>query len=136
MHNERMLHMDVKPQNIMISNNGRVVLIDFGGAHKYNISSQDNTTLARICSPGFTPPEPASSIRFSPAYDIYSLGATLYYILTGIIFENKSEDSQQEGRKSTQLLKFSWSNKISEETKKMHRDVFELLAKRPPSKHR
>ena len=118
LHEKQMVHFDVKPKNIMIGDDGRVILIDFGGAHKYNISSQDNTTLVRICSPGFTPPEPASSIRFSPAYDIYSLGATLYYILTGIIFENKSEDSQQEGRKSTQLLKFSWSNKISEETKK------------------
>lgn len=128
MHCERMLHMDVKPKNIMISKEGRVVLIDFGGAHKYNTSPHDNSTLARIGSPGFTPPEPVSSVRFSPAYDIYSLGATLYYMLTGIIYNIHSEDSQR-GKNGNHTVQFTWINGVSEETNKCMEKSLAYLSK-------
>ena len=127
MHCDRMLHMDVKPKNIMISKEGRVVLIDFGGAHKYNTSPHDNSTLARIGSPGFTPPEPVSSVRFSPAYDIYSLGATLYYMLTGIVYNIHSEYSQQGNNKNIHPMQYLHMNNISEETNKCIEKSLEYL---------
>lgn len=94
MHNEKMLHMDVKPLNIMVCKNGRVVLIDFGGAHRYNTYRQENSTLVNLNSPGFTPPERVGNYRFSPSYDIYSLGATLLFMLSGCVSGNESEESR------------------------------------------
>lgn len=129
MHSDRMLHMDVKPKNIMISKEGRVVLIDFGGAHKYNISSQDNSTFARISSPGFTPPEPASSVRFSPPYDIYSLGATLHYMLSGAVYDIYSENSQQGSKDSGNPMQYPFADNVSEETNKCKAKSLEFLPK-------
>lgn len=130
MHSDRMLHMDIKPKNIMIGKDRRVVLIDFGGAHKYNISSQDNSTFARIGSPGFTPPELASSVSFSPTYDIYSLGATLYYILTGITHEDVSEGSRQLNSENIGIMQYPpLGINISEETKKCMEKSLAYLSK-------
>jgi tRNA A-37 threonylcarbamoyl transferase component Bud32 len=117
MHNESMLHMDVKPGNIMIGKNGRVVLIDFGGAHKYNASFQKNTTLVNLNSPGFTPPELIGSYRFSPAYDIYSLGATLHFMLLGDIPNNGSGESRISTNINNSSMLNELPNDISEKTK-------------------
>lgn len=117
MHNERMLHMDVKPGNIMVCKNGRVVLIDFGGAHKYNASSQMNSTFVRLNSPGFTPPEQIGGSRFSAAYDIYSLGATLHYMLSGNLANKYSEESQIYTDEYNVSLQNELSDDISNDTK-------------------
>jgi serine/threonine protein kinase len=131
-HYDRILHMDVKPKNIMISKEGRVVLIDFGGAHKYNISPQYNTTLAGIASPGFTPPELASSVRFSPPYDIYSLGATLYYMLTKSFYSHYSEDSTRKCENGKHHMQCSWASGVSEETNRCIEKSLSYLPKDRP----
>ena len=82
-HAEGLLHRDVKPDNIMITHDGRAVLIDFGTARQFSVdqSSQMSQTL----SPGYAPPEQyAESGRFGPATDVYALGATLYDLLAGV----------------------------------------------------
>ncbi len=88
-HKEKMLHLDIKPENVMITNDGRVVLIDFGAAHKYNISSKDNTTFVEYNSHGFTAPGMISDTLFKACRDIYSLGATLYYMLSNKVERKK-----------------------------------------------
>lgn len=116
MHSEKMLHADIKPGNIMIGKDGRVVLIDFGGAHKYNISPKDNSTLLYISSPGFTPFEKISQNSFEPSYDIYSLGATLNFMLTGCNADNLSENSKREDNvSSNNCLQNGQPNNISKE---------------------
>lgn len=97
MHNENMLHLDVKPENIMIDNNGRVVLVDFGAAHKYNISNDDNSTLIEYASPGFTAPGAVNKNLFKPCRDIYSLGATLYYMLSVSEERKRMKNSAKKG---------------------------------------
>lgn len=85
MHTQHMNHLDVKPSNIMIDQmqNNRVVLIDFGTAHMFHEDSQLNTTILPISSGGYTAPEIGRTFTdFSPAADIYSLGGTLYFLLT------------------------------------------------------
>ena len=85
MHQNHMNHLDVKPSNIMIDedNDNRAVLIDFGSAHLFREDKTNETSLLLVRSRGFTPPEIQDLRDFSPTVDIYSLGATLYYILVG-----------------------------------------------------
>ncbi|MBN1994406.1 MAG: protein kinase [Anaerolineae bacterium] len=80
--NPPIIHRDIKPQNIKITPDNRAVLVDFGIA---KIAEHDMRTRtgAQAVTPGFSPPEQYSGLGTTPASDIYSLGATLYAILTG-----------------------------------------------------
>ena len=90
-HSRRMMHLDVKPDNILIDDEGNAVLIDFGLAKVYQEGAGDNgnrprTSSIATYSPGYAPLEqynPSGVTSFSPATDIYSLGATLFTLLTG-----------------------------------------------------
>ena len=87
-HSLDMLHLDIKPANIMIrASDDRVVVIDFGLARHYNAKSGEQTTTNIAAhSPGYAPFEQSlhdSLSHFCPASDIYSLGATLYALVTG-----------------------------------------------------
>jgi Tol biopolymer transport system component len=81
------LHRDIKPGNIKITPDGEVFLVDFGLA-KLVHGTQTTTTGARAMTPGYSPPEQYGTARTDPRSDIYSLGATLYAALTGVIPED------------------------------------------------
>jgi serine/threonine-protein kinase len=86
-HDNGLLHLDVKPANILFDERGRAVLIDFG-VSKYVDSDQDTATTSSLVgfSRGFAPLEQmnATGTSLSPASDIYALGATLYNLVVGI----------------------------------------------------
>ena len=85
-HSQNMLHLDIKPGNIMIDSiSDRAVLIDFGTSKQYDEVDGENTSTLMGKTPGFAPPEQMGNdvVKFTPATDIYSLGATLYKLLTG-----------------------------------------------------
>ena len=75
-------HCDVSPNNIMLQD-GFAVLVDFGNARSYDIEwVQQNEPRAYAGTSGFTPPY--SAYVGSEQGDIYSLAATLFYLLTGV----------------------------------------------------
>lgn len=81
-HKENILHRDVSPDNIMICNDGTVKLFDFGAA-RFSAGVENRVTV--VVKPGFAPPEQYDKVnRQGPRTDIYALGATLYYAMTGI----------------------------------------------------
>jgi len=81
------LHRDLKPGNVRLGPDGQVYLVDFGLA-KIVRGAQQTTTGARAMTPGYSPPEQYGTARTDARSDIYSLGATLYAALTGIIPED------------------------------------------------
>ncbi len=85
-HSHNRLHLDVKPQNIMIDQSGKAVLIDFGVSKQYDEVNGENTSTLLGCTPGYAPIEQIGNgvVRFYPSADIYALGATLYKALTGV----------------------------------------------------
>ncbi len=86
-HSKRMNHLDVKPANVMVrASDLRPILIDFGLSKQYDTSGQQTSTTPVGISHGYAPIEQYSDggVReFSPQTDVYALGATLYYLLSG-----------------------------------------------------
>lgn len=82
MHGANVLHRDISPDNIILCGNGNVKLIDFGAARQ--IVAERTQNFSAIVKFGFAPPEQyRKKDEQGPWSDIYSLGATLYYALTG-----------------------------------------------------
>ena len=86
MHKHKVLHLDLKPGNIMLSN-GNAVLIDFGLSKQYDESGNpESSTNVGAGTPGYAPIEQANyrdSKDFPVTMDIYALGGTMYKMLTG-----------------------------------------------------
>ena len=86
MHEEHHIcHYDVKPANILLDDKGNAVLIDFGISKNYDASGHETSTTPIGLSEGYAPIEQyqQSVEEFSPASDVYALGATLYFLLHG-----------------------------------------------------
>lgn len=87
MHGKGMLHLDVKPANAMVKDDGTVVLIDFGLSKQYAANGEpESSTKVGAGTPGYAPLEQASYREgkgFPTMMDVYALGGTLYKMLTG-----------------------------------------------------
>lgn len=82
LHEASLLHRDIKPGNILVADDGRVTLIDFGTAREYAVDSVRQMTT--MLTPGYAPIEQYTrNGKVGPFSDIYSLAATLYHMLTG-----------------------------------------------------
>lgn len=88
LHNQQppIIHRDVKPANIIVAPNGRPALVDLGIAKELfpEGDSRTNTFIRKAGTEGYAPPEQyAGKGSTGPHSDIYSLGATMYHLLTG-----------------------------------------------------
>lgn len=83
-HQRHILHRDIKPDNVIITAEYRAILIDFGSAREFvNDKTQAHTS---ILTHGYAPTEQYSTTSRKGSYtDIYAIGATLYFVLTGTV---------------------------------------------------
>ena len=84
-HKNKVLHLDIKPENILVDENGDSVLTDFGVARQYdednNIAEMSGSTSSSV----FAAPElktRGGMVHFGPQPDVFGLAATLYYLAT------------------------------------------------------
>lgn len=81
-HKQKIIHRDISPDNIYICKNGDIKLLDFGAA-RFS-ADEEEKDYSVIIKPGFAPPEQYEQVSSQgPWTDIYAVGATLYYMLTG-----------------------------------------------------
>jgi len=83
LHSKGIIHRDIKPDNIIIRSDGSPVLIDFGSARV--AQSESTQHLTAVFTPGYSPPEQRnlSDSKQGPWTDIYGLGATIYFAISG-----------------------------------------------------
>jgi predicted Ser/Thr protein kinase len=76
------LHRDLNPSNVMLTEHGRIVLIDFGLARDFDL--EQTVGMTRVVTPGYAPLEQyRGEARFGPPTDVYGLAATCYRLATG-----------------------------------------------------
>lgn len=113
MHQNRMVHLDLKPKNIMRDPKGHLYLIDFGLSKQYDENGEpESSTSIGLGTPGYAPLEQASYKQdgsLPVTLDIYALGASLYKMLVG---KTPPESSYilNEGFPSSALLQTGISN--------------------------
>lgn len=87
MHSHRVLHLDLKPSNIMLRSTGEAVLIDFGLSKHYDEQGcPESSTTIGAGTPGYSAMEQSNyreGSGFAATLDVYGLGATLYKMLSG-----------------------------------------------------
>ncbi len=112
-HSHKLLHLDIKPANIYIRNEGTPVLIDFGAARQ--TLSEGGFKLSPMYTPGFAPPEQYKDRELlGPWSDIYSIGASMFACLAGAAPQAADQRTEKDryvsatrlwqGRYSRQLL--------------------------------
>ena len=126
MHAQRMLHLDMKPKNVMRDEEGRLSLIDFGLSKQYTESGEpESSTSIGLGTPGYAPSEQGKRQddgKFHATLDVYALGATLLKMLTGQTPPEASEVSDDvwayppSGRMLSSLMQ---SAGVSSETRRI-----------------
>lgn len=83
-HRHLVVHCDLKPGNILVTDEGQVKLVDFGIAGLLTTGSDEDAPVrGLLCSPAYAAPEQLAGERPATSQDIFSLGAVLYELLSG-----------------------------------------------------
>jgi serine/threonine protein kinase len=82
-HAKRIVHRDVKPENVFIDNDGHIVLGDFGLARKLRAKEDTLSIDDMFGTPAYTPPEIFTGKPYSREVDLWAFGVMLYELITG-----------------------------------------------------
>jgi len=82
-HEQGIVHRDVKPQNVLLSNEGEVRVTDFGIARSLDVEHELTEAGTVLGTSTYISPEQATGQQATPATDVYSLGVVLYELVTG-----------------------------------------------------
>ncbi len=80
LHTKNLVHRDVKPENVMINKDGRIVLIDFNTSRKISSSRKDTVVMGPV---GYASPEQLGIAQSDMRTDIYALGVMINVMITG-----------------------------------------------------
>jgi eukaryotic-like serine/threonine-protein kinase len=114
-HQNNIIHRDIKPQNIMRRSDGKIILIDFGAVKEIKALSMSQghvTSAIAIGTPGYMPSEQALG-QPKLCSDVYAIGILGIYALTGILPHQLPKDPQND-----EIIWRSWAN-VSEKTAKV-----------------
>jgi eukaryotic-like serine/threonine-protein kinase len=111
-HSQGVIHRDIKPANVILDKHGKVYLVDFGIALPYESSGSGPGTNA--ITPGYSPPEQYGQNPTDFRSDIYSLGATLYALLTAQDPKEATERNQEQVMQTPRQINGSISSKMDE----------------------
>jgi len=108
-HTAKLLHLDIKPANVYLRNDGTPLLIDFGAARQ--VLSAEGTKLPPLYTPGYAAPEMHDQRELlGPWSDIYSIGATMYACLSRAAPQPASERRQGD---AVAPAKQAWAGKYA-----------------------
>ncbi len=133
-HNAGLVHRDISPDNIMVDKDGKIKLIDFGSARGQ--SAETDKTYTVILKHGYAPSEQYyAKGNQGPWTDIYSLCATMYKMLTGVIPPNSVERMEQDmyqsptqmGIQVSQRTEYVLSRGLAVKAGDRYQDIGQLL---------
>jgi len=84
LHRNLVVHRDLKPANVLVTAGGEPKLLDFGIAKILELTNDSTATSMRMLTPEYASPEQVAGGPITTATDVYSLGAVLYKLLTGV----------------------------------------------------
>jgi serine/threonine protein kinase len=111
-HKKGIIHCDIKPSNIVLREDGRVVLIDFGSACCKAKKKQNPNRDLMFASRGYSAPELYRGVGIDEKADIYSIGAVLYHMLTD--YQLPAPDDYEEKEEIPQISEFIDIPKVHE----------------------
>jgi serine/threonine-protein kinase len=130
MHKKQIVHCDIKPNNILIGDSGNIKIIDLGQSCKFN------TVKKRIQgTPDYIAPEQVNREPLGPKTDIFNLGATMFWALTGENIPTLIPKKDKMGREipRTRKAPHEITNKIPREVSRLVMEcVQKNQLKRPP----
>jgi serine/threonine-protein kinase len=134
-HRAGLVHCDLKPHNILISNADRAKITDFGISRALSTIQADESSDVVWGSPLYFAPEQAAGTSPSPASDVYSLGVVLYEMLTGRLpFEAADTDTLAELHQLAPVIPPSHLDPSIPAA--LDQIVLKVLSKEPSSRYR
>ncbi len=133
-HERNVIHRDIKPDNILLAADGRPVITDFGIARAVSGYVAATGFMMTIGTPAFISPEQAQGRPLDGRSDLYSLGVTLYRMVTGEV-PFKSRDWFELARMHVEDRPEPPRNRQPDLSKRLERIVLRLLAKHPDDRY-